>query len=426
MLRTHILYCLIVAATTAFAQEKKMISGNVSDAASKEVLPFATISLKKLLISTATNEGGNFDFLIPENSGSDSLVISYLGYRSKIIPVSKISSPVQITLQQNSTDLKEVIVKPQPPEFYIKLAMLKVKQNYAQQPFENQAYYREKLMENNNFIRCNEGVFKSYCSNYLDSAKSINQLLLFRKEENTREVAFMSKERKKAEEKKKKQDEKDRAKGKTVKENSNSGVKLDLAGAFSGPGEVLSEGNLIRDTESFLDTAEFKHFKYSFAKSSSYDNQELMVIDFKSKDKVDHTRQQGRIYIDVTSHAIVKYTTTGDLVIPLWIRPILFLSGLGVENPTFDKKVEFQKVNNSWYPKAIMMDVWIKLKNKHFFSADEISDFEIESLYIVNKTNIEKPALIPLSKRFDPKKEMDKQVHNDDNLAWEQINIVKK
>lgn len=414
------------------AQNKVLVSGSVVDAVSNEPLSFATISLRKQLIGIVTNETGRFDLFIPEDLMNDTLMVSYFGYRQQLLSLKTIQSPVNIRLKQVTVDLKEIVVKPQPPEFYIKLAILRIKDNYPNAPFQSEAYYREKMLENKNFIKCNEGIFKTYCPNYLDTVKNQNQLLLFREEKNIHEVAFMLKERKEAEEKEKKKAEKKTAKNKKkgidkeVKPDEPAGVGIDLASSFGGPNEILRQGDIAKHPPGFLDTSEFKNYRYTFARSSSYNNNELMVIDFKSRGKVDHVREEGKIYIDIVNYAIVKVESTGDVIIPVIIRPILFLYGLGIENPTFQTTIEFQQVQKRWYPKNIQYNISINLTNKHWFKANEHSDFVIEGVYTVNKMKIDNVSPIPVAKRFNPNKEMKTQVFNDDGISWEGINIIKK
>lgn len=426
------LLLLIALQFTIRAQHKILISGSVTDAATNDPLPFATVSLKKQLIGIVTNEAGRFDLYVPEDQADDTLLISYFGYKPQLLLLRSLQSPVSIKLQQIAVDLKEIVVKPQPPEFYIKLAVLRIKNNYPNEPFQTEAYYREKVLENKNFIKCNEGVFKTYCPNYLDTIKNQDQLLLFREEKDIHEVAFMSKERKEAEEKEKKKaekkNEKNKKKGITteVKPNEPKGMSIDLASSFGGPEGILKQGDITKHPSDFLDTAEFKNYKYTFARSSSYNSSELMVIDFKSRGKVDHVRQEGKIYIDVATYAIVKVESKGDIVIPVIIRPILFLYGLGIENPGFESVIEFQQIRSRWYPKNIQYNVSINLTNKHWFKPNEHSDFVIEGVYTVNKMKVDNTSPIPVAKRFDAKKEMKTQVHNDDGLTWDGINIIKK
>lgn len=415
--RTLILSLLLSVFSTTLvnAQEKRLISGRVTDASSGEAIPFATVSLRKQLIGIVTNEEGRFDFYVPADTENDTLMVGFFGYKPKLMALSSINGVLQIKLDQNAMELQEVVVRPLTPQEYIRMAMRRVKVNYASEPFGTDAYYREKAMENGKLLKRDEGVFRTYYPKYQDTVKNQHQLMLFARAQNTSEVAFMKAERDKKAEKEKKT-------GKKQEDN----VQIDLTSSFGGPDNILRNASLTdKDTENCLDTLHLKKYNYSFAKSTTYNNKELLVIEFDTKGKVDHVREAGRIYIDLATFAIVKLESKGDFVIPAVIRPILFFYGIGIGNPKYEKSLEFQQLKNKWYPKNIWFNVEIELTNKHWFKPDEHSSFYIESVFTVNKTRIEQASAIPAAKRFKSNKDMKDQVFNDEGLTWDGINIIK-
>ncbi len=128
----------------------------------------------------------------------------------------------------------------------------------------------------------------------------------------------------------------------------------------------------------------------------------------------------------MNSMAIIRHESNGELVIPAILQPIIFLYGIGVKNPDFTKEVVFQEINKKWYPQNIRYTIDIKLTNRHWFKANEHSNFEIEQAFAVNKTTVENIKPIPIDKRFDSKKEMGVQVQNSEGLTWDDMNIIKK
>jgi hypothetical protein len=70
---------LILLSSLAVAQDIT-ISGRVTDAETKEPLPFASVWIKSKTIGTITNAQGDFDFHIPAEFRNETLVISMLGY----------------------------------------------------------------------------------------------------------------------------------------------------------------------------------------------------------------------------------------------------------------------------------------------------------------------------------------------------------
>lgn len=412
-----VLAILCCTCQISLAQDKRLISGTVIDVATKEALPYVTVSLKKRVIGVVTNEEGKFDLYVPADATNDTLFVNYLGYKHYLIDISQVRSPVIIKLQSTIVQLDEIVVRPLSPENYIQFAMRKIPQNYPSEPFQTVAYYREKTLENKSLIKSDEGIFQSYSPNYIDTVVTQHQLLLFRNAEDAQKVQFMRKE----------------IKNKQVKDSlklvsgrDSSKTIIDLGNSFGGPANILKSGNIATKKEGFLDTLQFKSYKYSFAKSSSYNMDELMVIDFVSKGKVNHRRESGKIYIDLKTQAIVKTQNSGDLVMPGIAKTILFFLSIGIKNPSFVKESEFQQVNGKWYPKNIHVTIHLILTNNHMFKKDEYADFEIEQFFTVNELKTEGINPIPEEKRYKEGKEMNTQVHNDANLSWEGLNIIKK
>jgi len=413
--------------TTLTAQNGTILNGTVSDATTKQPIPFATVTLKKSLVGTTTNESGEFELHFPDSLSKDTLLIAFLGYAFKSFPLEAIQSPVQVSLVPTSIDLKEVLIRPLPPTYYIKLAMQSRKANYPLEPFESTAYYREIIQENGSFLRSHEGVFKTYYPNFQDTVKNQNQLMLFRKANDLKELAFMKKERLKDEAKDKKREEKALKKGKPAKEGKKSNDKdsLKIGEVFGGPENLLKMADIFKDPDNFLDSNEFKNYTYAFAKSSSYNNAALMVIQYKSKGKVDRVREEGFIYLDIASNAIVKIESKGSYSIPTLVRPVLFVMGIGVENPTFKSSISFQQVNDRWYPNAMQFNMNIQVEKKRMFSKNDNSSFDIEGVLAINKLKTAHSTPVETTKRFTTKKRPEEQVFNDLNLNWAEINVIK-
>jgi hypothetical protein len=421
-----LLLAIFLLNTTLYAQEQRLITGTIEDAVTKLPIPFATITLKNALIGTVSNENGKFDLYIPKDITDDRILAICLGYQYQDFDLTTIQSPLFINLIPSTVELKEVAVSPLPPTYYIKLAMSQIKENYPQDPFLSTAYYREKVMENENFIRCNEGVFKSYYPNFQDTVKNQHQLLLYRKVDDLKQISFMQKERDKDAAKEKKKEAKAIKKGKAVKTKEEKDEQLKIAEMFGGPERILALANLSKNASNYLDSTEFKNYNYSFAKTSSYKDVSIMVINFKSKGKNDHVRESGKIYLDISTNAIVKTESKGEFSIPTVVRPVLFVMGLGIENPTWEGSREFQQVNNRWYPKNVEYTINLNVEKKRMFSANDNSNFIIEGIFTVNKLQLTGAKQIEVPKRYIASKNMEEQVHNEDGITWSGINIIKK
>jgi hypothetical protein len=117
------LILFLLFSAQGFAQQGYVISGTVKD--KKEVLPGAAVYVSGYKIATVTNGDGKFS--LPKlPAGNYDILVQMIGYTpySKNIIISNEPVEVTITLTENTTLLKEVVIKPDPNRPYL-LAMFK-------------------------------------------------------------------------------------------------------------------------------------------------------------------------------------------------------------------------------------------------------------------------------------------------------------
>ncbi|PCI10524.1 MAG: hypothetical protein COB73_03335 [Flavobacteriaceae bacterium] len=100
-----LLLLLLFFPLISFAQYQ--VSGILTDTKTKEPLPFATVLINEYN-GTVTNIDG--EFILKSNKKIDEIFISYIGYDSKTIAVSKNNSFLKIELKQNVESLNEVVI----------------------------------------------------------------------------------------------------------------------------------------------------------------------------------------------------------------------------------------------------------------------------------------------------------------------------
>ena len=119
----------LLAASLSFAQEKKVITGTVQDEENFLGIPGASVKveaqsvstqtgqdgiIESVTVGTVTDEFGNFVLEIPSNTSS--LLISYLGYESRLIQLSTYEKNITISLRsveqilEESNSLQEVVL----------------------------------------------------------------------------------------------------------------------------------------------------------------------------------------------------------------------------------------------------------------------------------------------------------------------------
>ncbi len=408
---------LLLFMTKMSAQDNSVITGKVINGEDKEPLPFASIRLKNHPIGTISNENGDFDFYIPKSKRTDTLSISFIGFNSYEVPLININRKLEILLTPSSNVLDEVILTEKDPLDYIKKALEILPENYPQEKYQTLAYYREKFIENGAIINKEEAVFKTFYPSQGDSAKNQHLLLLYKPEENPQQFQFMREWFEAKQEKRKKKAIK---KGKEFDEEEyDSDMDMNLGGP-----ETVINLDINNERDNYLNPEHFNKYEYSFGEETSLNGERLVTINFKAKRTIDHKKDSGKILISTEDYAIVSIEQTGKFSVPFVVKPILFVIGLKIENPTFNTVISYQKYRDKWYPQLFRWDAKINLTKRHTFDANEISDINVGQVFFINKVDsIANP--IDESHRFDEGEDMADQVYNDLNLSWGQLNVIK-
>lgn len=413
----HLLVCFFAGTAYLFSQDTNVVSGTIQNRENSEPLPFASIRLKNHPIGTVSNDEGAFDFYIPRSKRNDTLNVSFIGFNTYEIPLLNIEGPLMIQLSPSTNVLDEVILTEKDPLDYIKKALERLSENYPQKDYQTLAYYRSKFIENSEVINMDKAVFKTYYAKAGDSTQNQHQLLLYEPEEDPKQFQFM---REWFEAKQEKRRKKAIKKGEEFDEDEyDSDMKMD----FGGPETVL-DLDINRKRDYYLDPKYFKKYEYSFGEETSLNGERLVTINFRAKRSIDHKKDSGKILINTEDYAIVSIEQTGKFSIPFIVKPILFVVGLKIENPTFSTVINYQKFREQWYPQLFRWDAKINLTKKHTFDANENSNINVGQVFFINEID-SLATPVPEQKRFESGEDMEEQVYNDINLGWEGLNVIK-
>jgi TonB-dependent starch-binding outer membrane protein SusC len=108
--KTHLLLVAVLffsLTQQALSQEGKSISGYVTSTENEKIIG-ANILVKGTILGTQTDTSGNFSLLV--NEFPVKLVISYVGYKTAEVLVSKPEARIQLTLAPETSSLSEVVV----------------------------------------------------------------------------------------------------------------------------------------------------------------------------------------------------------------------------------------------------------------------------------------------------------------------------
>jgi hypothetical protein len=99
---------LLLLSLSAYAQET-VISGKVTDANSGDPIPFVNVILVGTTWGATTDFDGNYK--IKTTSPSDTIAVSYIGYKTRKKPITKgITQVINFQIEEVSTALQEVVI----------------------------------------------------------------------------------------------------------------------------------------------------------------------------------------------------------------------------------------------------------------------------------------------------------------------------
>jgi len=90
--------------------EQIKIYGFVLDKNTKKPIPFAHIGLPKQGVGTTSGKNGYFELKIPNKYSSETMTVSFMGYKTYRKKVKDIQSPFDLYLEEATMELGEIIV----------------------------------------------------------------------------------------------------------------------------------------------------------------------------------------------------------------------------------------------------------------------------------------------------------------------------
>ena len=139
----------------------KDISGIILDGESFEPLPYATIGLKHEGAGTVSNSSGEFGFRIHPDNYSDTIVVSYLGFYAREIPVRQsLGNNFRIEMRREFISIPEIIIKNQIPWEIINKTRSRIPGNYGKTPARMTAFYREGVLRRKELQTYSEAILQ--------------------------------------------------------------------------------------------------------------------------------------------------------------------------------------------------------------------------------------------------------------------------
>lgn len=149
------------------AQSHISLSGQVKDADTGKPLPYAGLYISGSSLGAVCDKNGTFSLSVPNKYKNNNLIISFLGYQSKQLPLQQIyNKHIVIKLAPEDENIETVTVRPGLAEGLIAKALDKIPENYPKHALQQQASYRETVRQNGEYIEHIELILEIYKTAY--------------------------------------------------------------------------------------------------------------------------------------------------------------------------------------------------------------------------------------------------------------------
>jgi hypothetical protein len=203
-IRFVFLLILIIQTNIIVGQETEFVYGTLINSDDQTPIPFAHITIKNKAKGTISNMDGGFRIPGKYYKSKDTLVISSIGYSSKVIPLISLNQHLrnviillrkeevldEITLGNSrrvgqtsdySTSSKKKRLK---AKDIVQLAIDQIPENYPYSPFSYVGYYRDYQMHKGNYINLNEGVMHVFDAGFGVSDSTETQTRIYNYQKN--------------------------------------------------------------------------------------------------------------------------------------------------------------------------------------------------------------------------------------------------
>jgi hypothetical protein len=377
--------------STLISQKKFVtIRGSVFDRKEGEPIPFCNIALIGKGLGAMSNNDGNFSVKIPIAYLNDTLQFSCLGFKPvEIVVASAVDSLLQIMLDKTVFHLKTIEVVHYQPAVLLQKYFDNLDRNYESEYTLLTSFYREIILENNQYADVSEAVLNVLKAPYTSELREdMVKFVKGRKSSNVQPF-----------------DE----------------IRFKLRG---GP-YYITKLDVVKNQETFINPGFIHLFEYRFERKTLIGGRETAAVSFSPVYNLRDLLYEGVIFFDLETGAIsrVEFNYTGP--------GLKEARRLMIEREPRDSKavptelaynVQYTYVDGKWYLHAAQSSMQIKIINKEKKQRTLFSS--ISEILI---TNIEKGDLQYFSRRdiFRPNEFFTERISDYDVSFWENYNVIE-
>jgi CarboxypepD_reg-like domain len=270
MMRAFFLFIITITFGLSQAQTFR-ISGIVTDSATHEALPGATIILYETGNASGAITNAEGKFSIGDAVKPDSIIFSMIGYQNRKYGVTEVPKEgfFTVSLKSVSTDLREVVVRPLKAIDIVRQAARKMSSFIPSGDFESNAFYREIIRDGGEYYSVAEAIFDAQFSVKKKSFK-----LKLEKGRSKEDVAYTK-----------------------LFEDFHPG---------GGPEDAAAQSLSVRQPD-FLSESRLKDYNYRIDSTVIFGDNLFYVISFDQKPALKEALEKGYLYIDVNDYSPLKF-----------------------------------------------------------------------------------------------------------------------
>ena len=370
----------------------KYFKGTILDSKTKNELIFASITVSGSNISTISNSEGNFLIKIPIDKQDASLIISFLGYKDKVVSFKDLKQEKNLLyLEPVNILLKDVVVNVMDANKIFSNVLNNRSKNYGDSPIQMIGFYRESIKKRRNYVSVLESIVDIEKMPFSSGLQDQVNILKGRKNADY--------------------------------------TKLDTVN-FKLEGGLFTALfiDLIKDPSNIFSEKVFELYNFHFEDITQVNDKEVLIISFKQKASIEDPDPlySGKLFIDAKSLAIVS--ATFQLNVENRVKAGLIFTrkkpkGLILYPTEVSYQVDYRQQNNKWIFSYSRGDITFKLNwNKWIFNTTYNTTFELVN---TDWKNQDSRAQIN-TQRLSPYVIMSDKIPNAVDLEfWGQYNIIE-
>jgi hypothetical protein len=312
--------------------ERSLLRGRVVDKRSGKTLPFATIALLESSLGSISNQQGEFSFKIPLDLRDPMMVVSYMGYKSKMLPVSyPLEDELTIELEKDLIPLQEVIIRYTDPVKLLQEAIRRIPGNYLDDHATMTAFYRESVKRNDHCMVYSEAVLDVAKAPYASLSASDHIGIVKR-----RKITDVTTED-------------------TLVVKLRSGITTSMS------------LDVMKNRPDFLEEDFQDRYNLDFTDMMTYGDRMVYVISFVQKKEINDLLFKGQVYLDQETLAViaVDFEFNPDL---LHKEPGIFLvsrsPNIHIRPVMARYHVNYRSVNDQYYVSQVRAEVEMKARKR--------------------------------------------------------------